>query len=84
MNRANRGAFTHVNQILFDLLCLVAAFAITDSIAIRFWRPINADRFLWLLVAYPVIFFMIMQTRSMYIRTTFLYWCLRRASEAAC
>lgn len=74
MHRANRGAFTHVNQILFDLLCLVVAFAITDVVAIKFWRPINADRFLWLIVAYPVIFFMIMQTRSMYVRTTFLYW----------
>lgn len=74
MHASNRGVFTHVTQYLLDLLCLVAAFAISDLIAVHAWHPVNTTRFFWVLIAYPVVFYMAMQGHRMYVRTTFLYW----------
>ena len=73
MHKSNRTAFTNITQILLDILCLVAAYALTESLTALIWEPMPPERFLWVLLSFALVFFFVMNSLSMYTRTTFMY-----------
>ena len=73
MHASNRGAFTNVTQILLDVMCLVAAYAVADLLTMLLWNPLSNTRFFWMLLAFPVVFLFLMKSQRMYASTTFMY-----------